>query len=136
MQKELGIPNRFVTATLGEVERIVAVKRGKACDTCGIVEPHHRPECAGMKAEEMALAEIGSCEDCSKVLHEGDDFERAIDDAAILFCRGCVKAGDGSPDTYDRNDGAAVAAHIDSMTKPNDAPLTPVGAANEGEASS
>jgi hypothetical protein len=30
-------------------------------------------------------------------------------------------------DTYDRNDTAAVAAHIDGGARPNDAPLTPVG---------
>jgi hypothetical protein len=82
----------------GTHRTIVAVKRGKACDTCGIVEPHHRPECLSMKieaAEDLALSQ-------AMEEHYGAD-------------------------SYDRNDTAAVAAHIAGMTQPNDAPLVPVG---------
>jgi hypothetical protein len=123
----------------GTHRTIVAVKRGKACDTCGIVEPHHRPECAGMKADdaeaEEAFAVLGA-------------------DLAVLGTVERVsieETGEDPAESYDRNDTAAVAAHIDGMGKPDDAPLTPVGedtkplvklpkrgkkAASEGEVSS
>jgi hypothetical protein len=108
----------------GTHRTIVAVKRGKACDTCGIVEPHHRPECAGMKADVFNDA-------------DGDVIGRVLLTDEDVDC--------------DRNDTAAVAAHIAGMTQPSDAPLVPVGedtkplvklpkrgkkAASEGEVSS
>lgn len=42
-------------ATTGAYRALVKVLRGKACETCGIVAPHHRPECASLKAEEAQL---------------------------------------------------------------------------------
>lgn len=68
----------------GRNVHIVKVLRGKACEVCGIVAPHHRPECAEMKAD-------------------GED---------------------EAPDSYDRNDAAAVAAKIAEGGKPDDEPLT------------
>ncbi len=72
----------------GTQRYIVKVVRGRACETCGIVAGH-RPECAGMKAE--------------------DEHEQAIDPF----------------EGYDPNDTAAVAARIDEVPGPSDAPLAP-----------
>jgi hypothetical protein len=91
------------------------VKRGKACDTCGIVEPHHRPECAGMKADDA------EAEEAFAVLGADLASLGTVERVSI------EETGEDPAESYDRNDTAAVAAHIDGMTRPNDAPLTPVG---------
>jgi hypothetical protein len=127
----------------GSHRTIVAIRRGKACEFCGVVPDAlgagHRPECAGMKADDA------EAEEAFAVL--GTDLASlgTVERVSI------EETGEDPADTYDRNDTAAVAAHIDSMTRPNDAPLTPVGedtkplvklpkrgkkAATEGEAAS
>jgi hypothetical protein len=98
---------------LGRV--IVAVKRGKACNTCGIVAPHHRPECADMRAAE-GREFMGRCEACGADVMEGDVHSYDTEDGCY-FCENC----------QDKNDTAAVAAAIDAMTHVNDAPLVPPG---------
>lgn len=90
----------------GTTHMITAVKvvRGKACDTCGIVAPDHRPECEGMRAEDGAVFEStqtvdGKVNQVSISMLESDD--------------------------YDRNDTGAVAAKISEVAPPDDKPLAP-----------
>lgn len=79
----------------GDTHTVTKVLRGRACDTCGIVAPHHRPECASMRAED-----------------EGD--------ACRLVEHGFV---DPEPDSYDPNDTAQVAQRIAEVEPPPDGPV-------------
>lgn len=54
MSVDPGEPPMATLKIDGANRRIVRILRGKACDVCGIVSPHHRPECDAMKAEDAA----------------------------------------------------------------------------------
>jgi hypothetical protein len=71
-----------------------------------------------VRGDEGARARRRSWPRCSVSAIQPNAPSESLDDAL-----------DGSPDPegYDRNDTAAVAAHIDGGARPNDAPLTPVG---------
>jgi hypothetical protein len=82
-----------------------------------------------MKADDAEADRTCARVDCDKPATEAKDGDRptfcaehadmTVEEAADTFA--------DNADTYDRNDTAAVAAHIDGGARPNDAPLTPVG---------
>lgn len=61
----------------GAHRTVTAILRGKACDVCGIVAPHHRPECAEMRREDAeARAEFD---------RDADDYDGEPDNGAAAI---------------------------------------------------
>lgn len=104
----------------------VRIVRGRACDTCGIVAPHHRPECPGTKAEDAEDGDDGPEDhaEASRLLAEIQALAPMVASQAMPVTRIADAAGD---DDYDRNDTAEVARKIAEVAPPDDRPLAARG---------